>query len=127
MPTSKPNHLKTGTRGENFACEHLIKKGYRILKRNFRQTYGEIDIIARDRDGMLVFVEVKTMRPAESGLVPEDNISESKMRKTKKICEAYANHNPSLIKENKGWRIDVLAIELAENLKDSVVRQYENV
>ena len=45
--------------GEDLAAEFLIKKGYKILERNFEASQGEIDIIAKDNKE-LVFVEVKT-------------------------------------------------------------------
>src|SRR2546421_4251962 len=58
--TSRPRHLRLGTRGENVACQFLKKNGYKILYRNFKgRTGGEIDIVCRDRD-TLVFIEVKT-------------------------------------------------------------------
>lgn len=48
-----------GPLGEEAACAFLLKKKYRILKRNFRCRYGEVDIIAY-RDGEICFIEVKT-------------------------------------------------------------------
>ena len=49
-----------GTEGEDRACEFLKTKGYRILERNFHGSrFAEVDIIARDSDGYLCFVEVK--------------------------------------------------------------------
>ena len=48
-----------GKRGEELAVEYLLKKGYRILDRNWRHRAKEIDIIARDKD-KLVIVEVKS-------------------------------------------------------------------
>jgi putative endonuclease len=48
----------TGISAESKACVYLIAKGYRILARRFRTPQGEIDVVARHRNG-LVFVEVK--------------------------------------------------------------------
>lgn len=42
---NSPHHLKTGKLGENIACRYLKKKGYKILERNFRRKWGEIDLI----------------------------------------------------------------------------------
>lgn len=53
------NNKKIGTLGEELAEIMLLEKGYRILARNFRCRYGEIDIIA-SKNGVLAFVEVKT-------------------------------------------------------------------
>src|SRR4051795_2043250 len=48
-----------GELGEKIAEEHLEHRGYRIVARNFRTRYGELDLIAVD-DRALVFCEVKT-------------------------------------------------------------------
>ena len=53
-------HLDTGKRGEALAAEFLERKGWRIAERNWRAGRGEIDLIAWAREGLLVFVEVKT-------------------------------------------------------------------
>jgi putative endonuclease len=61
-----------GDRGERAAERHLKRQGLRVITRNYRTPWGEIDLIARDRD-TLVFVEVKTRRrgqPAEA-VTPE--------------------------------------------------------
>jgi putative endonuclease len=52
-------HNRTGAKGEQLACEWLQAKGLAILHRNWRHGRGEIDIVARDGD-FLVVVEVKT-------------------------------------------------------------------
>ncbi len=51
---------KTGVDGENFACDYLLRQGYEIIERNYHSRYGEIDIIARDKNRDFVFVEVKS-------------------------------------------------------------------
>jgi putative endonuclease len=52
-------HLELGREGEERACGFLERRGYRILNRNYRCPYGEVDIIA-SRGKCLVFCEVKT-------------------------------------------------------------------
>lgn len=65
--SSRPQHLRLGTRGENLACQFLKRSGYKILYRNFRgRTGGEIDVVCRDGD-TLVFVEVKTRTREDFG------------------------------------------------------------
>ena len=61
--------LRTGRLAEARAAEHLGSLGYRILERNARTRYGELDLIAYDRR-TLVFVEVKAAR-AGSRVGPE--------------------------------------------------------
>ncbi len=53
------DNMRLGRAGEASAERFLRKKGYRIIERNYRTRFGELDIIARD-GRTLVFVEVKT-------------------------------------------------------------------
>lgn len=55
-----------GVGGESAAVEHLRRKGYKIIERNYRSRMGEIDIIARHK-GVMVFVEVKARRSRRYG------------------------------------------------------------
>lgn len=55
------NNILTGAYGERAARSYLLRKGYKIIKHNYKNKIGEIDIIAMDGD-KLVFVEVKTRR-----------------------------------------------------------------
>ena len=101
-----------GKIGEDIAHDYLKKKGYRTLARNYRKKYGEIDIIAVAPDKTLVFVEVKTMTASThgEGLIPEDQMSSAKLRKSKRISQIFAASHQDLIREDKGWRIDLLSI-----------------
>ncbi len=73
-----------GIAGENAACAYLSKKGYLIENRNFRLNFGEIDIIAMDKDGCRVFVEVKTRKNRNFGNASEfvDYRKQDKIRRT---------------------------------------------
>ncbi len=63
--------LRTGRLAEARAAEHLGSLGYRILERNARTRYGELDLVALDpQRPTLVFVEVKAVR-AGSKVGPE--------------------------------------------------------
>ena len=55
----KGEKRKLGFRGERRAAAFLKKAGYKIIKRNFRCPFGEVDIIAQT-DGVVAFIEVKT-------------------------------------------------------------------
>lgn len=48
-----------GKKGEEIACKHLLQQQYNILRRNFTYNKAEVDIIA-EKDGRIIFVEVKT-------------------------------------------------------------------
>jgi len=130
-PKSRTSAL--GRLGEDIACEYLIDKGYKIIERNFRRPWGELDIIARAPDKTLVFVEVKTMSQNEGGIQPEDQVTKAKLRKTQKAASLYAGHYPEKISGEKGWRIDLIAIaikdthDLTDYKKDCDIRYYENI
>lgn len=55
-----------GQRGEAAAEAHLLGKGYRILARNYRCPFGELDLVAEE-SGAVVFIEVKTRRGVRAG------------------------------------------------------------
>lgn len=74
--------------GEEAACEYLKKQGYRILERNFRKSYGEIDIIAQ-KEEVIVFIEVKTRTTSSFGS-PFDAIAPQKLRQIIKGAKYYA-------------------------------------
>lgn len=76
-----------GKLGEDAACNFLKKNKYTILSRNYRQRYGEIDIVAK-RKGVVSFVEVKTRKDDSFGL-PCEYVTASKREKLKKTASAY--------------------------------------
>jgi putative endonuclease len=120
--------LTTGKLGENLACEYLVKNRHKIIKRNWREKWDEIDIIAKAKDGTLVFVEVKTLKNggrAGGGLTPEDNMTISKLKKMRRACEAFVARNPDFVHDDRGWRIDLLAVETGGNKEE--IRHYENL
>jgi len=119
-----------GKFGEDLACQYLKNKGYTIIERNFRKKWGELDIIAKNR-GVLVFVEVKTMRQSGNEnsakeLNPENQLTVAKYKKLKRAASLYAGRNQNLVDDKKGWRIDLIAIDLMEN-QNPRIRHYENI
>ncbi len=118
--------LTLGQLGEDFACDYLRDKGYKILDRNYRKPWGEIDIIARAPDRTLVFFEIKTMIENPGGLAPEDQLTQAKLGKLQKTAQLYTGHYPEKVEDTKGWRIDLLAITMGTDNEPRVV-QYENI
>lgn len=120
-----------GEIGENAACEHLIRNGWKILARNYHRKSDEIDIIAKSTDGTLVFCEVKALvgnnQSQFGGFMPEDNLSAVKLRKISRVCQFFARRYPELIDPDRGWQIDLLAIDIDNNGKARDIRHYENI
>lgn len=112
-------NLYTGKLAEDLASNHLKKKGYSIVERNFRNRFGEIDIIAKDKD-TLVFIEVKAKTGKDFGL-PEEMVNRKKLSKVRKMAEVYLNGVNTLC------RIDVIAVVLGFNNELIRLTHYENV
>jgi len=65
------NNKELGNSGENTACLFLETKGYKIIEKNYRAYRKEIDIIAQ-KDGYIIFAEVKTRRSVKFGTAAEN-------------------------------------------------------
>lgn len=115
----KTFNRQTGAIAEDIAARALKEKGYMILERNFSNRFGEIDIIAKDRQ-ILVFVEVKAKIGIEFGL-PEEMISPGKLRRIRSMATVYMKG------ESLPCRIDVVAIVLGDNNDVIRLTHYENV
>jgi putative endonuclease len=79
-----------GRRGEDLAAQHFSRLGYRVLDRNHRTRFGELDLVLADEDGAtIVFCEVKCRRLGSGD--PWDNLHESKRRQVRKMAAAWLN------------------------------------
>lgn len=96
--------LNSGREGENLAVDYLLKKGYKILEKNFRCPAGEIDIIARDGN-FIVIVEVKRRISDKYG-EPQLAVNHKKQEKLKKSALYYLCR----IGKELPVRFDVIAI-----------------
>ena len=96
-----------GDFGEDMAEEYLIRGGCTILARNFSCRAGELDIVA-DKDGELVFCEVKT-RKSDSYGFPAEAVNYRKRERMKKAAAYFALIN-SL--GGRRMRFDVIEVYL---------------
>jgi putative endonuclease len=107
-----------GELSEQHAEGLLRRLGYTILDRNARTRWGELDIVARDGDE-IVIVEVKSRR--EGSATPAvASVTASKVRRLVRLGEAYVQ---SLGDAEPPWRIDVVTVVLGP---DGVVRGLEH-
>lgn len=83
--------FNSGKKGEELAAKHLKKNGYKILERNFRKPYGEIDIIAQKGEN-IAFVEVKTRKNDLYG-TPAEFVTSKKQERLKKAAYTYIQQN----------------------------------
>lgn len=101
-----------GEIGEEYASKFLKKKKYKILERNYRKRYGEIDIIAENKN-YIVFVEVKT-RHTDSMTSAADAVNRQKQLKIIKTASMYLAENET----DKFCRFDVCEVYInSDNLK----------
>jgi putative endonuclease len=77
-----------GALGERLAAEHLERRGFRIVERNYRTRWGELDIIAFDGH-TLTFCEVKTRRMAAGDGSPFDAIRQRKRLQVRKMAASW--------------------------------------
>jgi len=81
--SENPRH-SLGRRGEQLAAEHLERLGYRVVARNYRTRFGELDLVAAD-DDVIVFCEVKTRRSGD----PWENLGSAKQRQVRSMARVW--------------------------------------
>jgi putative endonuclease len=103
--------LRLGMLGEELACEYLSMHGLRIVARNCRTRFGEIDVVALDR-GTLVFAEVKTMRAgARAGPErPAFAVGPRKQIQVRRLARSWLAENSA--PRHHSLRFDVLGVSI---------------
>lgn len=105
----KFNFIK-GRLGESIAEKYLKKNKYKILKKNYKVSNTETDIIAT-KNGLLIFIEVKSRKTLEFGR-PSESVDINKIKKLRFNAELFL----STYKGNyRGIRFDVLEVNLNKN------------
>ena len=97
-----------GSCGEAYAAEWLTLRGWRVIDRNWRSRYGELDLVALDTNREIVFIEVKTRRSTEQGppQAAVDARKQSNLRRAAMQWLLAAEHDVP----HRGTRFDVIAI-----------------
>ena len=131
----KGTRVEVGRWGEAAAESYLSEKGYRIIGRNVRTPYGEIDLVAlqetalqpggrRDTnfEPVLVFVEVKTRTGKLFG-PPEVAVNRRKQEHMLASAQAYLQSQPE---QDLDWRVDVIAVQVERGRVKPVITHFEN-
>lgn len=109
-------HNELGKKGEELAVEFLLKKGYKIVARNFVYQKAEVDIIAR-KGNVLAIVEVKTRSTPDFGNPQEFVKAKQIQRLVKAVDHFVSDHNMdvevrfdiiAIIKNKSGTRLEHL-------------------
>jgi len=102
--------LEFGKEAEKAAVAFLKTQGYKIRECNYRTRFGEIDIIAQDKD-VICFVEVKARHSLDLGS-PEEAVFPRKQKQISKTAIHYLKMNKLL---EQAARFDVLALLYKDN------------
>jgi putative endonuclease len=126
-------HNEIGELGEKIVANRLENKGYKVLDRNYRKKWGEIDIVAL-KDKKLYFVEVKTVSrysvggkfPVEvNNYRPEENLHPRKILRLKRAIQTY------LLEKFRGadpeWQFDLICVFVDPSVKIAKIRYINNI
>jgi len=118
---------RVGRLGEDIACEFLRGKGFRIIGRNYRKVWGEIDIIA-EKGNTVRFVEVKSVSREPSKDIsreidyrPEEMVDIRKLKKLARTATLYMDTTH----DDREYQIDVVGVILSEQTKTARCRLFE--
>ena len=111
MVALTPKASKLGENGEQFVADYLTKIGYQIMSRNWRVREGELDIVARDQNGLIIFVEVKTRTSIAFG-DPLESIDRKKLFRIQKLALAWLATNLRL---GNPYRIDSAGVIISRS------------
>lgn len=121
---------EVGAVGENVAASFLERKGFKIIEKNYRKPWGEIDIIA-ERGGIVRFVEVKSVsretlpdvtRESDNHR-PEELVHEAKLKKIARTAELYMADR----RDEREYQIDVVGVFLDMTHRKARCRLFEQV
>ena len=107
--TESWTRAELGALGEQFAVDHLTALGLRVIDRNWRCRYGELDVVAADlASRVVVFVEVKTRTTDQFGGVAQA-VTPQKVRRLRRLAALW------LASQERSWaqiRIDVVGVRI---------------
>lgn len=126
MDKKKPTKNQTlGKQGEDIAAKYLVRKGFKVIEKNFKRPYGEIDIVCLDKTGLLIIVEVKTVAGEDPWVTAEEQMTSHKIEKFKRIASLYANNYLKNKNDLMTFRLDLIAINIHDG--KAYLKQYKNI
>lgn len=106
-----------GAYGEQLASEFLEDLGFEIVDRNYRCKFGEIDIVARD-DDTIVIVEVKTRSNVTFGL-PVESVTNRKVQTLRRLAAHWMSEARLPV---NAVRIDVISVVMSADGEADIER-----
>ena len=109
---SMARHNEIGKIGEDIAVKWLKNHHHEILARNYREPWGELDIVSRDKDNVH-FIEVKSVQadlhhPEKLAIAPHENMTPSKRQKLQRIIETFLEKEN--VPETIEWQVDLACV-----------------
>lgn len=138
MESERIHRKHVGMLGESLACRFLVQRGFTIQDRNYREKWGEIDIIA-EKENVTRFVEVKTvLRVAQKehnqnrevssdNFSPEENIHPQKIKRIIRTANSYLNKTYQAKAFDVEWQIDAVVVFLDMEHKRATMRHIESI
>lgn len=118
----KNNRKIIGAFGEDLATDYLSQRGYKILDRNVKISYQEIDIVAK-LGKKIIFIEVKTRTQSAYGTADE-SLTARQIKNLKKALSIYLfKHNY----DQNNVRLDLFAIDLDKLNKTAKIKHYKDI
>lgn len=118
---------EVGRLGEDIAAQFLERKGFKVIARNYRKPWGEIDIIA-EKGGVVRFVEVKAVSreslpdvSREMDYRPEEMVDSRKLRKLARTAALYMEVH----KDKREFQIDVVGVIMVMDMRKARCRLFE--
>jgi Holliday junction resolvase-like predicted endonuclease len=112
-----------GKKGELLAANYLKAMDYEVLEMNYYNKrgyrFGEIDLISRDKNGIIVFVEVKTREGNLNKVSPEASIDNKKLQNIFKIAHLYLKDQKWAESE---WRVDFIGVTFDFQIRKAQLR-----
>jgi len=125
----KSKTSQTGAIGEDVACTFLARKGFKIIARNYRKPWGEIDIIA-EKDNEVRFIEVKAFSGdlekfsrESNSYRPEEQIHPAKLKKVVRTAQLYMANK----EDDREYQIDAVGVILDPVTKKARCSLFEQI
>lgn len=123
---------KVGNTGEDVVVKFLMKQGFSVLDRNYRRKWGELDIVAKNKD-ILHFIEVKTVvscgtnptKEQKDWFRPEENVHPWKLKRLARIIQTYLIDKK--VSCETEWQIDIASVFLNLETRKARIRWIKNV
>lgn len=112
--TMSKKNLELGRLGEQEAADFLRRQGYKIITKNYKTKFGEIDIIAQDKNA-LVFIEVKA-RCSNAFGEPQEAVNKFKQIQISKAALTYLKNNSLLDSPARFDIVSVLYVNVAPEI-----------